>query len=133
MCQHTRLHPVDCISYYCNQAGGGPYFSSDHQIQRGYSIFSNIRRFAVPLMRRAGKYLGKKLLSTGRNVIDDLVQGKSLKESSRDRILESGRAIKKDIIRKLQTGSGKNKRKRKVKRNQNKRRKVSGSDVFSSL
>ncbi|GFU76574.1 uncharacterized protein TNCV_1940621 [Trichonephila clavipes] len=53
------LQPEHCIQYYRNQIGNGdPYFSSDFPIQRGYGFFSNLRRYALPLMIQAGKYLG---------------------------------------------------------------------------
>ncbi|GIY42057.1 uncharacterized protein CDAR_282601 [Caerostris darwini] len=48
------LQPEHCISYYQNQIGNGdPYFSSSFPIQRGYGIFSNLRRYALPLMIQA--------------------------------------------------------------------------------
>ncbi|GFQ87751.1 uncharacterized protein TNCT_143561 [Trichonephila clavata] len=64
------LQPEHCIEYYQNQIGkGDPYFSSDFPIQRGYGFFSNLRRYALPLMIQAGKYLGKRLLTSGRNIL----------------------------------------------------------------
>ncbi|GFS82534.1 uncharacterized protein TNCV_2469861 [Trichonephila clavipes] len=65
-----RLDPNDCIGYYCKQQiGSGSYFASNYPIQRGYGLFSNLRRYAMPIMMKAGKYLGKHLLSTGQNVL----------------------------------------------------------------
>ncbi|GFY22023.1 hypothetical protein TNCV_3296671 [Trichonephila clavipes] len=80
-----RLDPNDCIGYYCKQQiGSGSYFASDYHMQRGYGLFSNLRRYAMPIMIKAGKYLGKHLLSTGQNVLEDMVpQGKSFKEVSK--------------------------------------------------
>ncbi|GFV36343.1 uncharacterized protein F54H12.2 [Trichonephila clavipes] len=60
-----RLDPNDCIGYYCKQQiGSGSYFASNYPIQRGYGLFNNLRRYAMPIMMKAGKYLGKHLLST---------------------------------------------------------------------
>ncbi|GFX07112.1 uncharacterized protein TNCV_1557151 [Trichonephila clavipes] len=60
-----RLDPNDCIGYYCKQQiGSGSYFASNYPIQRGYGLFSNLRRYAMPIMMKAGKYLGTHLLST---------------------------------------------------------------------
>ncbi|GFS63423.1 uncharacterized protein TNCV_2239661 [Trichonephila clavipes] len=79
-----RLDPNDCIVYYCKQQiGSGSYFASNYPIQRGYGLFSNLRRYAMPIMMKAGKYLGKHLLSTGQNVLVDISQGKSFKEASK--------------------------------------------------
>lgn len=125
------LSPADCIRYYCEQqTGRGSYFASDYPIQRGYGFFSNLRRSAIPLMLKVGSYLGRKLLSTGRNVIEDVSQGKSFKNASKDRILESGREIERDVIRKMQGGGG-IKRKRRVQSKHSKRKKTCPKDVFS--
>ncbi|GFS63404.1 uncharacterized protein TNCV_2239521 [Trichonephila clavipes] len=79
-----RLDPNDCIGYYCKQQiGSGSYFASNYPIQRDYGLFSNLRRYAMPIMMKAGKYLGKHLLSTGQNVLVDISQGKSFKEASK--------------------------------------------------
>lgn len=128
------LSPVDCVNHYAMSGGniGGNYFSSNYPIQRGYGIFSNLGRYAIPLMLKVGKYLGKSLLTTGKNVLDDVSQGKAFKTASRDRIFESGRAIKKDILRKLQSGGG-IKRQKRDKKKQFKRRKINHKDVFSAL
>lgn len=124
------LSPVDCIQYYSNQTGKGAYFSSDYPIQRGYGFFSNLKRFAIPLVLKAGKYLGKKLLATGKNVIEDVSQGQSFKKASKKRIFESGREIKQDILRKMKGGGGV-KRKKQRQKCHSKRKKTCPKDVFS--
>lgn len=142
-----HLSQKDCDSYYCQQVGGGgPYFHGINH-QRGYGIFSNIARYLRPLAFSASKYLGKKLLKTGSNVMNDVAGGRSFKESAKSRLRETGKNIKDDFVRKLQSGSGSIKRKRskqchqsKVKRRkktttrQNKtiRRKTAKKDIFSS-
>ncbi|GFX96434.1 uncharacterized protein TNCV_2055511 [Trichonephila clavipes] len=96
-----RLQPEHCIAHYQNQIGkANPYFTSDFPIQRGYGFF----RYALPLMMQAGKYLGKRLLESGQNIVEDVSRGKSFRPAARDRICQSGREIKTDIIRKLQGG-----------------------------
>ncbi|GFS90657.1 uncharacterized protein TNCV_4098401 [Trichonephila clavipes] len=102
-----RLDPNDCIGYYCKQQiGSGSYFASNYPIQRGYGLFSNLRRYAMPIMMKAGKYLGKHLLSTCQNVLEDMLQGKSFKEASKYQLRQVGEEIKKDILRKLKGGGG---------------------------
>ncbi|GFW65197.1 uncharacterized protein TNCV_394631 [Trichonephila clavipes] len=100
-----RLDPHDCIDYYCNQQGGkGTYFASNYPIQRGYGLFSNLKRYAMPIMIKAGKYLGKHLLTTGQNVLEDMSRGKSFREASRNQFRQAGNEIKQDILRKLRGG-----------------------------
>lgn len=127
----VTLDPTDCIHYYCNQqTGGGSYFSSEYPIQRGFGFFGNLRRYVIPLMLKAGKYLGKKLLSSGQGIIEDVSQGKSFRDAARDRLHESGRNIKEDILQKLQSGRGV-KRLKSTPKNQFKRRKRCTKDIFS--
>lgn len=135
MAKHIhRLNPTECINYYCNQQfGRGSYFSSPIAIQRGYGFLGNFGRIAIPILMKAGKYLGKHLMSTGRKVIQDVSQGKSLGDASRERIRESGKVIKHDILRKLKGGGAGNKRKRNVKKTQSKKQKRCVKDVFESV
>ncbi|GBO15549.1 hypothetical protein AVEN_196088-1 [Araneus ventricosus] len=128
-----RLQPEHCIAHYQNQIGNAnPYFSSDFPIQRGYGFFSSLRRYALPLMMQAGKYLGKRLLTSGRNIVEDVSQGKSFRHAARDQIRQSGREITADILHKLRGGGGV-KRKKSMRSRQTKRQKLSPTDVFSDL
>ncbi|GBM39909.1 hypothetical protein AVEN_250229-1 [Araneus ventricosus] len=102
-----RLQPEHCIAHYQNQIGNAnPYFASDFPIQRGYGFFSRLRRYALPLMMQAGKYLGKCLLTSGRNIVEDVPQGKSFRHAARDQIHQSGREITAHILRKLRGRGG---------------------------
>lgn len=132
MSKHIHsLNPGECINYYCNQQfGRGSYFSSPIAIQRGYGFLGNLGRIAIPILMKAGKYFGKHLMSTGRKVIQDVSQGKSLRDASHERIRETGKEIKHDILRKLKGGGVSNKRKRNAKKTQSKRQKQSVKDVF---
>lgn len=71
------LSERDCRHYYCMQAGGGNYFQGV-RYQRGSGFFGDIFRSALPLMRKAGKYFGKKILRAGGNVISDIASGSSI-------------------------------------------------------
>ncbi|GFQ81901.1 hypothetical protein TNCT_68521 [Trichonephila clavata] len=86
----------------------------------------------MPIMMKAGKYLGKHLLSTGQNVLEDMSQGKSFKEASKYQLRQVVKEIKKDILRKLKSGGGV-KRKKQSSRRQTKRKKYCEKDVFSDL
>lgn len=108
-----HLNAKDCENYYCAQVGGGPFVGIAHQ--RGYGIFKDISRFVTPLALRAGRYLGKHLLQTGKNVVSDVASGSSLKRAARDRFRETAKRIKSDIFEKLQQGEGiKRKRRKKI-------------------
>lgn len=121
-----------CKQYYKNQAGNGlPYFAGSYR-QKGFGFFSNILRLAVPLIQsgllEVGKYLGKKALHTGNNILDDITSGNPIKQSFRKRTLETKDNIEKSImekIRKIQTGKGKRLNKKKIikrkKQKQNKK------------
>ncbi|GFW78518.1 hypothetical protein TNCV_5110591 [Trichonephila clavipes] len=46
-----RLDPNGCIGYYCKQQiGSSSYFASNYPIQRGCGLFSNLRRYAMPII-----------------------------------------------------------------------------------
>ncbi|GBM52359.1 hypothetical protein AVEN_160087-1 [Araneus ventricosus] len=93
---------------------------------------NSLRRYALPLMMQAGKYLGKPLLTSGRNIIEDVSQGKSFLHAARDQIRQSGREITADVLRKLRGGGGV-KRKKSMRSRQKKRQKLSPRNVFSDL
>ncbi|GFT36540.1 uncharacterized protein NPIL_52111 [Nephila pilipes] len=102
---HKLKQPEHCITYYQNQIGNGdPYFSSNYTILRGFGFFSNLRRYAMPLMIRAGKYFVKRLLTSNHRVVEDVSEGKSFRDVVRYQIRQSGREITTDILRKLRGG-----------------------------
>lgn len=131
-----HLSAKDCEAYYCIQVGGGgPYFYGIRH-QRGYGFFGDLRRYLTPMAVKAARYLGRNLLYTGKNIIDDVSSGTSLKDSTRNRFRETSAKMKKDILDKLsQHGRGKKsiKRKREEKSRQirSKRCKPAGGDIFS--
>ncbi|GFW02716.1 uncharacterized protein TNCV_5027981 [Trichonephila clavipes] len=55
-------------------------------------------------MIQEGKYLGKRLLTSGRNIVEEVSQGKSFCNAARDQLRQSGREITTDILRKLKGG-----------------------------
>lgn len=114
------LNEKICRQYYCMQAGSGGssgnYFRGV-RYQRGSGFFGDIFRSAFPLMIKAGKYFGKKLLRAGGHVMSDIASGSSLKDSARARFQETSKDIKDDLFEKLQKqqggGGGIKKRRRK--------------------
>ncbi|GFQ75430.1 uncharacterized protein TNCT_104711 [Trichonephila clavata] len=95
-------------------------------------FFSNLRRYALPLMIQAGKYLGKRLLTSGRNIVEEVSQGKSFRNAARDQLRQSGREITTDILRKLKGGGIRKgiKRKKPERKKHSKRRKLNSTNIF---
>ena len=123
------LNVSDCINHYCYQVGSGKTYFQGIPIQRGYGIFGDIFRRFSPYIVKAGKYFGKKLLHTGSKIINDVTAGKSIRESAKDRLLETGRTIGDDVIKNLQSGSG-IKRKRDHTENHSSRKKPNFPEGF---
>lgn len=113
------VNPKDCELYYCTQVGGQYFHGIVHQ--RGYGIFGDIGRLLSPLAVRASRYLGKKILQTGQNVLSDVSSGTSFRDSAKNRFRETTKNIKDDIFRQLQRGKGikKNEREKHSRRKQN--------------
>lgn len=124
-------------NYYSTQAsqgGRGAYFSGK-LFQRGYgnqrgkgigNIFGSLFRRALPFLTNASKTLGRAALKTGTNVLTDVAGGSNFRNSVRNRVNETGGALKRDAANQVlkalnnQTGSG-NKRKNKRKRENSKK------------
>jgi hypothetical protein len=112
----------DYTKHYVSQSGGAqiPVFYG-RKIQSGHGLgamFSALGRMAMPLIRPfmphitlAAKYLGKKALATGSNIVGDVIAGRNIKQSAADRFKETGLNVLSDVATRLQTGSGKKKRK----------------------
>ena len=110
------------VRYYANQAGGGSagvgsgYIRGFRapQYQRGYgfgSIFQSLIRFLTPLIqssgfRRVAGTAGKHLIRTAADIGGDIVRGKNVGESIKERVANTLENIGRD-----QSGSG---RKRKL-------------------
>jgi len=78
--------------YYCRQVGGEmPVFRGSRH-QRGHrlgSVLSGLfRRFVIPFFRDHGKTLASNALKTGVDVAEDVLDGRSLKESANKRLTE---------------------------------------------
>ncbi|GFX36401.1 uncharacterized protein TNCV_3671561 [Trichonephila clavipes] len=84
-----------------------------------------------PLELRAGK----SLLTSGRNIVEEVSQGKSFRNAARDQLRQSGREITTDILRKLKGGGIRKgiKRKKPERKQHSKRRKLNSTDIFSTL
>jgi len=111
-------------SYYLNQAGGAsslPVFrGSPYQKGHGLgSLFSSLARFAVPLLKRGAKYLGRRALQTGVEIARDVVEDKQdWREATKRRLKSTANTIMDDVEKKIQQGGKRpyKKRKKQLKR-----------------
>jgi len=100
--------------YYANQSGAAMPVFVGARYQRGHGLGSMlsglIRHVVVPFLKRNSGALAGNVLKTGVQVVDDLVRGKTFKETVKKRMPEAIKTTAQDIN--WQTGSGKPKRKR---------------------
>jgi len=120
--------------YYGRQVGGEIPVFRGAKYQRGHGLGSVIgglfRRVVLPFLKTSGQFLKKNkgtilanALKTGMEVADDVLEGKSLKESAKKRAW-SGIKRTADSLD-WQTGSGPRKRRKSVRRRRRQR------DIFS--
>ncbi|KAH7697971.1 hypothetical protein AAVH_34939 [Aphelenchoides avenae] len=82
---HVIFNPdaIDWHGHLSTQWGGAAYFEG-FPYQRGAgigSIFGGLFRFLLPMLKTAGKEIGREGLSVGARVLGDLAQGKNLRHS----------------------------------------------------
>ena len=105
--------------YYIQQSGSGlPVFQGSRG-QRGHglgSMLSGLFRSAVPMIKRGLATFGKHALKTGLEIAEDVADGKSFRDSARDRIVPIivpgiKRFAEQEIFN-SQSGSGKRRKRR---------------------
>ena len=87
-------------------------------MQRWYgigSVLSGMLRAAVPFLRRGAQALGKHALRTGLDVGRDVLSGRKLKDSARQRTLQTVRNVVEKAGRR--TNSGTERRRRPAQKN----------------
>ena len=83
--------------YYSSQAGNGiDYYSGRNYMPRQYgngigNFLRPLGRMLTPLLKKGAKSVGRNLLNTGVDIVKDLIDGQSLKESAGARFKETGR------------------------------------------
>ena len=139
--------------YYVNQIGSGiPVYQPYSQYGAGLgNLLGSLFRRAIPLLRKGASVIGKQALSTGGDILEDVLDGKSVKNAARKRLKEGGENLAKTAARGIkrhgQSGSGRGSTKRRKtikrkviaekriiqrkKRNRNGRRKSWGPDFFN--
>jgi hypothetical protein len=79
--------------YYADQVGHGIGVFAGSTVQRGAGIgsfLSGIGKSVLPLLKSAGKMVGKELLNTGTSIAGDLLRGKNIKDSASSRFKSAG-------------------------------------------
>ena len=87
--------------YYARQAGSAlPYFAgAQYQQSHGLgSLFGDLLRSAMPLIKRGAVALGKGALKTGVRIADDVMSGQSIKKATKRRVTDAGRSLMRGIL-----------------------------------
>jgi hypothetical protein len=109
-----ELSEADFISLYDPrrlQSGGAEFYRANLARQRGAGIgsfFKSVGRFLLPLVQ---KHVLPHAVSTVRNVMNDVIEGKNVGQAIKQHGLEGIKDVGKSIIG-TQSGSGSRKRKR---------------------
>jgi len=112
--------------YYARQNGGEMPVFAGARTQRGHglgSMLSSMFRRILPFLKSGAKFLAPRVMKAGMQITDDVVAGKSFKESVKERVPD---AIK-EAISSVHMQSGSGFRKRRITKNKNsgaKRRRV---------
>lgn len=119
-------NPQSYDTHFVQKGGGFPIYVGSG-IQRGHGIggiFAGLAKMAVPLLKSAAKSAGKTLLRTGAQFAGDLIQGKNVKDAAKQRAMEAGKSIGRNVLSSVQGLAGA----RNVDNNNtNKKRKASAS------
>jgi hypothetical protein len=94
-------------NYYVNQAGRGIGVFQGSTVQRGHGIgnlLQGLAKSTLPLLKQGGKMLGKQLLNTGVGIVKDVMDGRSLAQSTRENFKEGGLSLLSDLSSKLRNG-----------------------------
>ncbi|GFW35148.1 uncharacterized protein F54H12.2 [Trichonephila clavipes] len=71
--------------------------------QKGYGIggwFKRLFRTALPFLTRGAKSVGKEVLKTGTQIVNDLLEGQNLEDAAKHRAKETGRKLAREAIKK---------------------------------
>ncbi|GFX57118.1 uncharacterized protein F54H12.2 [Trichonephila clavipes] len=108
--------------YYVNQAGNGLSYYQGQSFQKGSGIggwFKRLFRTALPFLTRGAKSVGKEVLKTGTQIVNDLLEGQNLEDAAKHRTKETGRKLAREAIKKADDmlGQGKSIKERKDSQN----------------
>lgn len=83
-------------NYYTDQVGHGLAVYKGKTVMDGSgigSIFSGLLSKAIPVLKTAGKAVGKRLLASGANIARDALAGENIAQSARKRLKLAGKDL----------------------------------------
>ena len=78
----------------------GSVFVGAGRRQRGGGFFNRIARFAIPILKDIGSSIGKEALNFASNTINDINKGKPLRETLKNRGINSLINASNDVLNK---------------------------------
>lgn len=126
--------------YYTHQTGNSLSYYQGSPYQRGYGLgglFRSFFRSAAPLLKSGVKAIGKQLFHSGVDIMNDISQGRNLKDAATHRFKEAGKNLTDKASTKVKNmiGSGKRNKKRKHRRKpvilRSIKKKCTTPDIFS--
>lgn len=98
---------------YVKQRGMGIPVFRGAVMQRGHGLGSLVRglfRSATPLLKKGAMALGKEVLNTGMNIMQDTMSGQSLKSVAKRNVSQAGKRLARKALdgarKKTQAGGG---------------------------
>ena len=125
-CEASRALYED---YYTKQSGGELPVFYGARTQRGHgigSVLGGLFRRALPFLKSGAEILGKQAL----NVATDMIDGKSFKESAKDRLKEGIKTFASQREAIQQSGSGVRRKRRRQSKKSSKKNKKRKIDIF---
>lgn len=123
--------------YYNNQIGHGLSVYTGKTVMDGSgigSMFSGLLSRALPVLKSAGKTVGKRLLASTANIARDALAGENIAESAKKRFRLAGEDLLGTAASSLMRNNSKRKVvKRKVKKPRKRNQKGNGGDIFSDI
>ncbi|GFS98545.1 uncharacterized protein F54H12.2 [Trichonephila clavipes] len=120
-----RLHSGELVPFERGRviAVQWSFLLSGSIFSKGYGIggwFKRLFRTALPFLTRGAKSVGKEVLKTGTQIVNDLLEGQNLEDAAKHRTKETGRKLAREAIKKADDMLGQGKSiKKKEKDSQN--------------
>lgn len=121
--------------YYRKQAGGSLPVFAGKAIMGGKGlggVFTSALRAATPLLRSAGKTIGKRALDAGVSLANDILSGQNVASSLKRSAKAAGRGLLDDVMGALGSGGGSGPPRKKAKTSSVKKKKKKPSSSSSS-
>lgn len=104
-----------------HQYGGNLAAFHGARVQKGYGLGNLLKgafRSIIPLIKEAGKTVGRSAFHAGTQVLGDIFEGKNLKKSVQNRTSQAGQKLRRKAIKKAKSmiGAGRKHRKNSSKK-----------------